>query len=60
MYTIILDQGTVTRDSDGKVIAPCQSPDDPDFVEYIAWVEAGGELTVYDTDPNAPPVNEIV
>lgn len=53
MYTLILDQGTVTRDSDGKVIAPCQSAEDPDFVEYIQWVEAGGEPTVYDTDPNA-------
>lgn len=53
MYTLILDQGTVTRDSDGKVIAPCQSAEGPDFVEYIQWIEAGGEPTVYDTDPNA-------
>ena len=52
MYTIILDQGIVTRDSDGKVIAPCQSADDPDFVAYNQWVEAGGQPTVYDTDPN--------
>ena len=53
MYTIILDQGIVIRDSDGKVVAPCQSAEDPDFIAYNQWVEAGGQPTVYDTDPNA-------
>jgi hypothetical protein len=40
MYTVSLSEGTVTR-SDGVVVAPCQSADDPDFLAYIAWVEAG-------------------
>lgn len=42
MYTIILDQGTVIRDSDGKIVAPCDSELDPDFVTYQNWVESGG------------------
>lgn len=53
MYTLILDQGTVTRHSDGKVVAPCQSAEDPDFIEYNQWVEAGNQPTIYETDPNA-------
>jgi hypothetical protein len=49
MYTIILDEGTVTRDADGKVVAPCQSAEDPDFVAYIEWVEAGNTPLILDT-----------
>lgn len=49
MYTIILDEGVVLRDSDGAQIAPCQSSDDPAFVAYNAWVEAGGQPVVLDT-----------
>lgn len=49
MYTIILDEGTVTRDADGKVVAPCQSAEDPDFVAYIQWVEAGNQPLILDT-----------
>jgi hypothetical protein len=45
MYTVSLSEGTVTRD-DGVVVAPCQSTDDPDFLAYIAWVEAGGNPIV--------------
>lgn len=41
MYTIILDHGTVTRDSDGKIVSPCESALDPDFIAYVEWVEAG-------------------
>jgi hypothetical protein len=48
-YTIILDEGVVLRDSDGAQVAPCQSTQDPDFVAYIAWVEAGGEPTILET-----------
>lgn len=40
-YTISLSEGTVTRNSDGKVVAPCQSYDDADFQAYMAWVEDG-------------------
>jgi len=52
MYTIILDQGTVTRDADGKIVAPCQSDQDPDFRAYIDWVEAGNQPTILETSPS--------
>ena len=48
-YTIILDEGVVLRDSDGAQVAPRQSTQDPDFVAYTAWVEAGGEPTILET-----------
>lgn len=51
MYTIILDQGTVIRDSDGKVIAPCESELDPDFIAYNEWVYAGNDPVILDTTP---------
>jgi hypothetical protein len=54
MYTIILDQGIVIRDSDGKIVSPAESDHDPDFVEYNDWANAGGQPTIYDTDPNPP------
>lgn len=40
-YTIKLSTSEVIRNSDGKVIAPCQSGDDPDWQAYLAWVYAG-------------------
>ena len=46
MYTINLNNGTVTRDSDGKVVAPCQSNQDADFIAYIEWIEAGISPTI--------------
>lgn len=49
MYTIILDEGIVIRDADQVVVAPCASADDPDFLTYIAWVEAGNEPLVLNT-----------
>lgn len=48
-YTINTAEGTVTRDADGKVVAPCQSADDPDFVAYCEWVAQG----------NTPANNDI-
>ena len=42
MYTISLSTGEVVRVSDGKVVAPCQSADDPDFRQYIDWVMVEG------------------
>ena len=41
MYTLILDLATVVRDSDGVVVAPCQSVEDLLFVEYQTWVLSG-------------------
>ena len=43
MYTIYLLRGEVVRDSDGKIVAPCQSAEDPDFVEYTNWVKQGNQ-----------------
>jgi hypothetical protein len=56
-YTIVLNEGTVIRASDGKVVAPCQSDQDPDFLAYIEWVNAGNEpvLTVSETPEVTEP-----
>lgn len=53
MYTIILDEGLVIRDEDQKIVAPCQSDQDPDFLYYINWVNSGNTPTIYDTRPTA-------
>lgn len=47
-YTLNLQTGVVTRDSDGKQVAPCQSTDDPDFMRYQAWANDGNLPTVVD------------
>ena len=52
MYTIILDEGKVTRDLDGVIVSPVESADNTDFIEYINWVNSGNQPTIYDTDPN--------
>ena len=49
MYEIRPNEGTVTRVSDGKIVAPCQSEFDPDFVAYIEWVNAGNQPVIIDT-----------
>lgn len=61
MYTIILDEGIVLRDADGKQVAPCQSPADPDFMVYAAYADAGGEVaTVISRNVSPIPVPESV
>ncbi len=50
-YTLILDEGLAIRDEDQKVVAPCQSNEDPDFLEYIDWINAGNLPTTYETRP---------
>jgi hypothetical protein len=42
IYTISVSTGEVVRVSDGVVVAPCQSADDPDFKAYIEWVMVEG------------------
>lgn len=54
MYTIILDEGIVIRNSDGAVVAPCQSNQDPDFLEYNAWANEGGNPIIYNTRSDMP------
>lgn len=46
MYTLTIQTGQVTRDSDGVVVAPCDSPLETNFVEYHDWVAAGNEPTI--------------
>ena len=56
MYHIILDQGIVVRNSDNKIVAPCQSEFDDDFMEYQVWVMIdGNQPTVYNTAPADSP-----
>lgn len=49
MYTLNLYEGTVIRDEDQKVVAPCASADDPDFVAYIEWVNQGNQPLIIDS-----------
>lgn len=49
MYTIILDQGIVIRDSDQKIISPCESELDPDFLAYQNWVLDGNAPVILNT-----------
>lgn len=43
MYTFNSQNGTIVRVSDGKIIAPCESPTDPDFLAYLDWVNQGNQ-----------------
>ena len=45
-YSIILNTGEVVRGSDLKVVAPCQSIEDLDYMAYIAWIEQGNQPTL--------------
>ena len=40
-YTLNVQTGSVTRDSDGVQVAPAQSITDPAYVEYVTWVGQG-------------------
>lgn len=57
-YTLHIQSGSVTRDADGVQVAPCQSADDPEFIAYNAWIEAGNEPRVVDYP--MPPVPQEV
>ena len=37
MYTLILNTGEVIRNSDNKVVAPCDSIMDVDYQEFVTW-----------------------
>lgn len=49
-YKYVNNRGLVIRESDGKIVAPCQSIDDPDFIEYNHWVNAGNEPIVVEPE----------
>lgn len=43
MYTLDGTNSIITRDSDGKIISPCQDYDEPDHLAYLNWVSQGNE-----------------
>ena len=47
-YIINSNTGYVVRTSDGVIVAPAQSIEDPAYVEYINWVNAGNSPTYID------------
>lgn len=59
-YTMHLQRGTITRDSDGKVVAPCESTTDPDYIAYIEWINAGNAPDTVTVDTQPPLVPESV
>lgn len=49
MYTYISDEGVVVRDSDQVIVSPVFSSEDPNFIEYINWVNQGNSPVVIPT-----------
>lgn len=47
-YTSHTRYGTVTRDSDGVVVAPTGDPTSPDYLAWAEWCAAGGIPNVDD------------
>lgn len=45
MYTLDLNTGIVTRDADGKQVAPVDDINDVDYVAYVNWVNNGNSPT---------------
>ena len=62
MYTLIIDFGIVKRNSDGKVVSPAQSVEDPDFIEYQHWVNVLGNspVSIYSDQIQQPQPEVIV
>lgn len=56
MYTLNVSTGIVTRDVDGKQVAPAQSAEDPDYSAYYEWVNGGGQPTVVENAPQGPKI----
>lgn len=50
-YTLDTTLGIVTRNSDQRQVAPCQSPSDPDYVAYANWVAAGNSPVTISSTP---------
>lgn len=46
MYTIILDEGIVIRDSDNVIVSPAESADDPNFITYNTWAQIPGNMPI--------------
>lgn len=41
MYSICSETGVVTRTADGVQVAPCASCEEPNYKEYVKWIEEG-------------------
>jgi hypothetical protein len=48
-YTLFVAQWRVVRNTDGKTVSPCADEHDPDFLDYLAWVEQGNEPDIDET-----------
>lgn len=60
-YLMVVSEGVVLRAEDGKQVAPCQSANDQDFVDYLIYVEAGNTIfEVASRSDMLPPVPESV
>jgi len=57
-YTIKTAFGQVIRNSDGKIVAPCQSAEDPDFIAYCQWAKIEGNEPII--DQTLPVTEDIV
>lgn len=53
-YKVHIQAGTVSRIADDVLIAPTSDDQNPDYLAYRAWLEAGGEPDVID-DPDYNP-----
>ena len=50
MYIIDEKTGRVIRTTDGKIVCPAQSVDDPDFIMYNLWTEQGNSPIIVNGD----------
>jgi hypothetical protein len=57
-YSYYPDHGSVIRDSDRKLVAPCQAADDPDFLDYLAWIQDGNQ-PADPPDPEPDDMNQM-
>jgi hypothetical protein len=56
MYQYYPDYGSVIRISDHKLVAPCQASNDPDFLAYLAWIQAGNQPA----EPPDPEPDDLI
>jgi hypothetical protein len=54
MSTMILDECIVISVLDQKIVAPCQSDEDLDFVEYNTYANEDNPITIYNTRSEIP------
>lgn len=59
MYTLHVNTGVITRDSDGVQVAPTGSPEGVAYQDYLAWVAEGGvQSEVYDPEPTPRAISK--